>query len=256
MVESVRDTAKNEVDICLYIDNDDILSVPVAEELHLSYKVGPRIRKITQAWNEVLDIAKGEIYQQGNDDVLYVTPGWDVMVQEAYDEVPDKIMVAHGNDRWGHGSNFGPHGFAHKRFVDCIGYFIAPHYSSDFGDAHLMELANMLGRRRFLPFTIEHLHFSQGMAEIDENTRERLQRHTEDDPETLYYSPEMANERQRDANKLAALMQRGVDTSKWVPPHNNIRSAGMCPHCDSLSTVAIGVGKFHCNHCGSIWDRI
>jgi hypothetical protein len=255
MVESVRDTAKNEVDICLYIDDDDPLSIPVAEELGLAYKIGPRIRKITQAWNEILPIARGEILEQGNDDVRYCTSGWDVMVQEAFDEVPDKIMCLHGLDRFGHGSNFGPHAFTSKRWTDCLGYFIAPYFSSDFGDAWLCELANMIGRRRYLPFIIEHLHFSQGMAEIDENTADRLQRHREDDPDTLYYSPQMQAERQRDAQKLAKLMDKRQDTKGWCPPHNNIRSAGMCPKCDSLSTVAVGVGKFACNCCSHEFRR-
>lgn len=257
MVESVRDTASQEVDICLYIDEDDPLSAPVAEELELGYKVGPRIRKITQAWNELLPIARGEIYQQGNDDTVYVTTAWDEMVQTAFDDLPDKIMCLHGSDVYGHGSNFGPHAFVHKTWTDCLGYFIAPYFSSDFGDAWLCELANMIGRRRYLPFNIEHRHFSQGLAEVDENTAERLQRHREDDPDTLYYSPAMQAERQRDAEKLAKLMDKTLSTKGWCPPNTNIRSVGVCPNpaCGSLSTVALAVGHFFCNACGRDFYR-
>jgi glycosyltransferase involved in cell wall biosynthesis len=250
MVKSVRDTSKNEVEIIVRFDDDDEQSAEAARKDNVGIVMGPRLRAMTIYWNECFVACSGSIVCQANDDIVFTTPGWDVMLEDAFKEVPDKIMLAHGSDVFGHGSNFGPHAFVHRKWVTTLGYFIAPYFSSDFGDAWICELANMIGRRRFLNFNIEHHHFSQGMAELDENTRERLQRHAEDDPETLYYSPEMAAERQRDASKLAAVMQRGVNTTGWVPPHNNIRSAGMCQHCGSLSTVSVGVGKFYCNCCG------
>jgi hypothetical protein len=255
MVESVRKTADSEVEVVVYIDTDDELSVPVAQELGLRYKVGPRIRKITQAWNEILLLATGDIFQQTNDDIVFTTKGWDAIIEKAFSEVPDKIMLAHGSDVFGHGSNFGPHAFVHRKWVETLGYFIPPYFSSDFGDAWICEIANILGRRRFLPFNVEHHHFSQGMAEVDENTKERLQRHQEDNPEVLYYSSEMASERYRDAMKLAKLMDKTLSTKGWCPPHNNIRSAGMCPKCESLSTVTVGLGKFFCNCCGWSFER-
>src|SRR5579863_1932545 len=82
MVESVRKTADSEVEVVVYIDTDDELSVPVAQELGLRYKVGPRIRKITQAWNEILLLATGDIFQQTNDDIVFTTKGWDAIIEK------------------------------------------------------------------------------------------------------------------------------------------------------------------------------
>lgn len=255
MMQSVHNTANHDVEIVVRFDDDDEASAANAQKKGAVVLVGKRLRKMTIYWNECFDACSGDIVCQANDDIVFVSDGWDQMVEDAFAQVPDKIMLAHGSDLFGHGSNFGPHPFVHRRWVECLGYFIPPHYSSDFGDAHCNEIANMLGRRRFLNFNIEHRHFSHGMMELDENTADRLQRHREDDPDTLYYSPAMQAERQRDAEKLAKLMDKNLSTKGWCPPHSNIRSAGMCPHCESLSTVAVGVGKFACNKCGKEFVR-
>jgi len=255
MMDSVENTAKNKVEIVCYIDDDDSSYPEEVKRRIDKIVIGPRIRAITAAWNECFDACTGSVVCQANDDMVFTTKGWDIIIEKAFAEVPDKIMLCHGSDVFGHGSNFGPHSFVHRKWVECLGYFIPPYFSSDFGDGWINELANLIGRRRYLPFNIEHHHFSQGMAEIDENTADRLQRHREDDPDTLYYSPAMQAERQRDAQKLAKLMDKRQDTKGWCPPHSNIRSAGMCPKCESLSTVAVGVGKFHCNCCSYLFTR-
>jgi glycosyltransferase involved in cell wall biosynthesis len=259
MIDSALLNSRNVVEIVIRFDDDDWETAEEALNMgsdNTKILVRPRLRKMTIYWNECFEACSGDIVCQANDDIVFKTPGWDKIIEDAFAEVPDKIMLAHGSDVFGHGSNFGPHPFVSRRWVEALGYFIPPYFSSDFGDAWVNELANMLGRRRFLPFNIEHHHFSQGMAEVDENTRERLQRHTEDDPETLYYSPAMMAERRRDADKLAKLMDKNVNTMGWCPPNNNIRSVGMCPKCDSLSTITQGIGKFFCNCCGNAWERL
>lgn len=258
MCESAYATASDPsgVEIVVRYDDDDEESFDLCPTRCAKIK-GPRIRKMTQYWNQCFEVCEGDVVCQANDDMVFTTFGWDTMVEEAFEEVPDKIMLAHGSDVYGHGSNFGPHAFVSRLWVETLGYFIPPHYSSDFGDAHINELANMIGRRRYLPFNIEHRHFSQGLAELDENTAERLQRHREDDPDTLYYSAEMQAERHRDAKKLAALMDKKLSTQGWCPPNTNIRSVGACPHppCGSLSTISLGVGHFFCNACGRDFYR-
>jgi hypothetical protein len=255
MIQSVRSTADSDVEIVVRFDDDDKSSMEAARKDGAIVFSGPRVREMTVYWNECYYSSHGKILCQANDDMVFTTKGWDTMLEKAFAEVPDRIMLAHGSDVFGHGSNFGPHAFVHRKWIETLGYFIPPYFSSDFGDAWINEIANILGRRRFLPFNVEHHHFSQGMAEVDENTKERLQRHQEDNPEVLYYSSEMASERYRDAMKLAKLMDKNLSTKGWCPPHNNIRSAGMCPKCESLSTVAVGVGKFFCNACGKEFER-
>jgi glycosyltransferase involved in cell wall biosynthesis len=258
MVKSVRDTATNEVEIVVRFDDDDLASADESPKEVIAL-VGPRIRNITQCWNECFDMCRGDIVAQANDDIVFTTPGWDVMVEKAFAEVPDKILLVHGDDIFGHRGNFGPHPFVHRRWVEALGYFIPPYFCSDFGDAWPNELADRIGRRRFVPFTIEHRHFSHGFPEMeDETTKDRLSRHAEDDPDSIYYSQEKMAERARDAQKLAALMDSAVDTHGWTPPkeRSGILSMGKCPKCGSVSTVPGANGKVHCNQDGHEWDRV
>ena len=261
MVESARDTATSPdyIEVVARFDDDDLASASEAKKCGALVIVGPRHREITRMWNECFDACHGSVVQQANDDQVIVTKGWDAMVRRAFDDVPDKIVLVHGDDIFGHRGNFGPHAFVHRKWVECLGYFIPPYYTSDFGDAHINELADRIGRRKFVPFVIEHRHYSHGFPEMeDETTKERLKRHEEDDPDSIYYSPEKMAERARDAQKLAALMDAGVDTHGWTPPkeRSGILSMGKCPKCGSVSTVPGSDGKVHCNGCAWEFERV
>src|SRR5258708_30496544 len=160
MINSVRDTAANpdQVEIVVRFDDDDEDSANEAQKDNVVVLVGPRIRKMTVYWNQCFYACRGDIICQNNDDTVWTSKGWDVGLENAFADVPDKIMLAHFCDVFGHGSNFGPHAFVSRKWVEALGYFIPPYFSSDFGDAWICEIANMLGRRRFLNFNIEHRH--------------------------------------------------------------------------------------------------
>lgn len=247
MVESVRATSSN-VEIVLYVDEDDPRSAESAITLRVPFKIGPRLRKITQAWNELLPFAHGEIYQQGNDDCIYRTHGWDKLVEEAFAEVPDRILLVHGNNGAGIESEFAPHPLVNRRWIEALGYFIAPYFSSDFGDTWNWEIACWLGRRRYLPFTCEHIHYAHGKAAKDENTLDRLKRHTEDNVEQLY--ADLLPQRLEDAAKLRALMQPGVETGHW-----QLSGGGpvACTRCGSKAIVEVA-GREWCNGCANVRD--
>ncbi len=218
VVESARATAKGQFEMVFYIDNDDPESRDVVQGQIIGetgahgivrYLCGPRI-VLSNTWNKCAEIAIGDIFGQMNDDIAFRTPGWDVMVEDAFAGCADKILMVHGSD----GSNagyasgadgFGPHGFCHRRWYETLGYFTPPFYSSDFGDTHLNELASAIGRRRHLPFVIEHLHFIFGKAEVDQTTSDRLARHSADNVEQLYR--DLAPLRQLDIEKLKAAMR-------------------------------------------------
>jgi hypothetical protein len=260
MYASAYNTAKDHVEVVARFDEDDTESAKSAQDIGAKVIVGPRYRAITHMWNECFDACSGDIVMQANDDIVFTTPGWDEMVEKAFEEVPDKILLVHGNDVFGHGDKFGPHALVHRKWVTALGYFIAPYFCSDFGDAWLVELSERVGRRRYVPFDIEHRHFSYGFDEMnDETTKERLQRHREDDPDSIYYSPEKIAERQQDAEKLAKLMDSAVDTHGWTPPKGTpgVLSVGKCPNpkCGSIMTVPYD-GKYMCNSCGVSFERM
>lgn len=245
MVRSVCDTTSGlgAVEILFYVDDDDQLSVPAIEKLQLTesvsvgYKIGKRMT-LTQCWNELLPQAKGELFMQGNDDIIFRTGGWDQVVKYVFDTSADKIWFVHGSDEGMHFQNFGAHGVVHQRWIDVIGYFIPPYFVSDYGDKWLNDVADGLGRRKYVPIVIEHMHFMFSKAEKDSTTIERLQRHQRLNPDATWNKT--AAERQGDINKLREITQPGY-VAKPVKS---------CQNCGSLCIVEFSNIR-RCNQCGS-----
>jgi len=178
----------DRVEILFYVDEDDAVSIPAIEalerpsEFRVDYKVGPR-QMLTQCWNELIPVAKGDLYMQGNDDIIFRTAAWDAMVHQTFEKVQDRILMVHGSDEGMHFGNFAAHPIVSKQWVDALGYFIPPYFSSDFGDKWVNDLANGIKRRVYLPFVVEHMHYMFGKAVKDQTTLERLERHERDKPE-------------------------------------------------------------------------
>jgi hypothetical protein len=196
----------SNIEFVLYIDNDDDtydgLNWP-----NVTLVRGPRI-VLSNMWNRCAAAAHGEILMQGNDDVIFRSPGWDNLVARAFEDCPDRILLVHGSDgtRAGSGTGqFGAHPFVHRRWIETLGYFTPPYFSSDYGDTWVNEIANAVGRRLYLPFIIEHMHAWVGKAATDQNTEDRLRRHDADQVQRLYY--DMQCLRDIDVRKLRAAMR-------------------------------------------------
>jgi len=244
MAQSVADTVSGlgQVEILFYVDNDDQISVPAIEALEfgekvgINYKVGPRV-VLTQAWNELLPIAKGDLFMQGNDDVIFRSPSWNVAFQGMFDASPDKIWFAHGSDEGMHFQNFGAHGVVHKKWVDAIGYFIPPYFESDFGDKWLNDVANAIKRRIYLPVIIEHMHFMFNKAKKDSTTLERLARHRVQNSDEVWNRTDV--NRKNDINTLR----------KIINPSYRPDPVLSCGFCGSTAVVDFS-GIRRCNQCG------
>lgn len=209
MVDSIRATAHNYVEVVVYVDRDDPGSVETARRLGIKWICGPRIM-LTKCWNTCLRLAEGDIYMQGNDDIVFHTKGWDLIVEQEFAKFPDHIVMVYGNDMGMHRETFGPHPFVHKRWVEILGYFIPPYFESDFGDAWVNELSNAVSRRRYVPIMVEHLHFLMNKAEKDETTLERLERHRIQNPDHVWDCH--AFEREQACEKLRQAIR------EYVPP--------------------------------------
>lgn len=223
-VRSARETASSPEDLefIAYVDNDDWQNyLEISDTLQLErtgrlqltvsgirFRIGPRI-VLSNMWNKCAEIATGDLFMQGNDDILFRTRGWDDMVRNEFDKVPDKVLMVHGSDgSTGYASSaggFGPHPFVHRRWFETLGYVTHPCYSSDYGDTVINDLSSALGRRRHVPIVIEHLHYVFGKAQVDVTTQDRLARHSRDRVEQLYSDLEFL--RQRDVEKLKAVMK-------------------------------------------------
>ena len=204
MIDSVRLTASAMPEILSYVTPDDMASYDRDKfpEVHFAY--GQRL-VMSDLWNVLIPWATGDILMLCADDVIFRTPGWDVIVEQAFAESADKILLCYGDDGGPNGKTFATLPFVHRRWVDTIGYFTGPGYSADFSDTHPWDVAVMLGRTKLLPIVTEHQHVMWGKAADDETYRENRERLTRDNTPKLYAS--RLAERQRDAEKLRAVME-------------------------------------------------
>lgn len=204
LLRSIQETATYRPEVVFYVDEDDKESIVLKDEFPaVKFVIGPRIC-LSQCWNKCAEVATGEIFMHAGDDFLFKTEKWDEMVMQAFRSYPDRLILVHGDD--GHwGEKFGTHSFVHRRWVETVGYFLPPYFSSDYNDTWLNEVAERIGRRIYLPFVNEHLHPLFGKGEWDETHQDRLKRHQEDKVDELYQ--QLAPKRAEDAAKLMAAIQ-------------------------------------------------
>lgn len=199
---SAKETADGEIEMTVRLDDDDPSKYPEIEGV--KYLYGPR-DVLSKYWNECYEHAVGPIFMHCGDDIIFRTQGWDTIVHDKFNEHNDRIVFVHGDDGL-HNAAFGTHGFIHKNWVDAVGYFVPPYFSSDFNDTWLNDVANDIGRRAHVPILTEHMHFVNGKGPLDQTHQDRLDRHHTDNVDALYHSNEMRVKRQNDAEKLRRVM--------------------------------------------------
>lgn len=210
MVRSAFKTATHSrfIEIVSYHDEDDpeltlypnFCLYPFRDHTTI---VGEQIL-LSQAWNECYAQARGEIFMHCGDDIIFRTPGWDVEVRKTFANYPDKIVLVHGDDVSPNTDALATHGFMHRRWVETLGYFVPPLFSSDWNDVWLTEVADMIGRRVKIPIVTEHMHYAFDKAEYDTTYRQREERGARDDVGQIYIDTQA--ERVADADKLRAVM--------------------------------------------------
>jgi hypothetical protein len=201
MLRSLRDTSTEIPEVVFYVDEDDTTFPEALWHEYENHKVlrGPRI-VLSQMWNKCAEAATGEIFLLCGDDVLFKSPAWDHKVRTAFAAFPDRLVLVHGDDGI-HGNRFGTHCFLHRAWMDAVGYFCPPYFSSDYNDTWFNDVFNALNRRVYLPIITEHLHPIAGKGKWDKTHKERLERGKQDNVDRLY--KELAAERFADIQKVS-----------------------------------------------------
>lgn len=209
MYDSAMNLAEDpdNVEVICYIDDDDH-SYDGLEKPRLKKIGGPR-KTISKCWNDCWKAATGEIFGHMGDDIRFRTQGWDTVVRNLFAEYPDRIVFAYGDDGLTeqNGYEFGTHGFIHKNWTDVVGRFVPPYYESDYNDTHLNDVAKALGRHRHIPVMTEHMHYSIGKSEKDQNTEDRLARHEIQKPQELYNARQQRLERADEIERLRQFIE-------------------------------------------------
>jgi hypothetical protein len=208
LLDSAYATAVGDVEFVVYLDDDDPTLTEVHQLIDDRYGkviVGDRI-VLSEMWNRCAEQATYDVMMHCGDDIVFRTNGWDARVRKEFDDVSDKILFVHGSDGF-QGANIGTHGFLHRNWVNAVGYFVPPYFSSDYNDLWLTEVADELGRRRYLPDVYtEHMHPVANKGTWDQTHQERLARHKRDDPARIYR--QRAAERQNDVTLLRTFIEQ------------------------------------------------
>lgn len=221
IVTAIDNAEKPELlEFIFYVDNDDSSYKSLIKRIRNIYgdiytdniKIihGERI-VLSEMWNVCQKNASADIYMHCGDDLRFRTSNWDKIVIDEFNKFEDKILFAYGRDgafdrtEFGKGSKFGTHGFIHKNWVNTVGYFVPPYFSSDFNDTWLNEVAHLLNRHFEIDIYTEHLHPAVGKYKWDKTHKERLERHKKDNVHELYES--MLDKRIEDLNKLKTFIK-------------------------------------------------
>ena len=191
------------IEIIFALDNDDSESIEKYFELSSERTKAVLCERLdgnlSKMWNRCHAIADGEIFMHCGDDLRFKTDGWDELVLEEFNKYEDKIVLVYGDDGI-RKDDLATHGFVHKNWVDTIGYFLPPYFSSDKNDVWLTDVARRAGRLNKIDIYTEHLHPSVGKHCWDETHNERIERGKRDKIHQLYKSKQ--DEKNRDSEKL------------------------------------------------------
>lgn len=196
MCESAIEKADNpdDIEVIAIIDKDDDSYDIYSHPNMRIYMVKRTV--LSQYWNIAYAHANGPIYMHCSDDIRFRTKHWDTIVKKHFDKVNDKILFLYGRDGL-QDEDLGTHGFIHQKWVETVGYFVPPYFSSDYNDTWLNEVAQGIGRRVYEPrIYTEHLHPAAGKGEYDKTHQERIARHKQDNVDELYVNKQY----QRDAD--------------------------------------------------------
>lgn len=127
MVESALKTAGKEIEIILYLNNDDPELDNYKKLIEKKYyQIGPD-RSPGYSWNKLAECANGEILFLMGDDATFETENWVSIVETAFNNIPDKIACVYPYVPGIKKIN-NPHFCVHKNWVNTLGYFVPPHF--------------------------------------------------------------------------------------------------------------------------------
>ena len=208
MANSLFSTAahRRSIEVIVWLDEDDpkLKDYWAYSDYPIIYAKGPRML-LSECWNRGAAAANGEILMHCGDDVTFNTPGWDQRVRDEFAKIPDRIGLVFGDDLSTNFPSLATHGFLHRRWIEAVGYFLPPLFSSDWNDVWISDVAKRVKRMVSMPdVIIEHHHYTFGKAERDQTHAEREERGAADNVVQLYKDTE--KERKQDAAKLQAVM--------------------------------------------------
>jgi hypothetical protein len=161
--DSIEQTAaqKAKVAVWLYIDHDD---QPTLDAIHggqfgkysfaIHWLVGDRTASLGELHNltwQACTSGSG-IFMLHADDTSFVTAGWDDIIRNAFNQYPDRILVAHPHEPELHEPTFQM--ILSAEWMAVTGYFSTAYFPFWFDDVWLDQIGQIIGRRAQLPIKL------------------------------------------------------------------------------------------------------
>ncbi len=161
--DSIEQTAaqKAKVAVWLYIDHDDQPTLDAIRggqfdkyAFGIHWLVGGRTASLGELHNRTWQASTSGsgIFMLHADDTSFVTPGWDDIIRNAFNQYPDRILVAHPHDPELHEPTFQM--ILSAEWMAATGYFSTAYFPFWFDDVWLDQIGQMLGRRAQLPIKL------------------------------------------------------------------------------------------------------
>ncbi len=189
-------TAKGEVEVLVYLDEDD----PTRKDYEVPHTVGAP-RRCAQANRELLKGARGDLFYFGSDDQRWETDGWDLRFKELMPE--DGLSILYPRDME-HGQK-GMNPVWSRKFADLFGHY--PDYFEHFGpDTWLIDIGRRAGTLiHAKDVFIRHLR-------IKDETYKRLRKSISGDTAQKQLL-ETQDERQKIAEQIKSMRMRAAAPS-------------------------------------------
>ena len=169
LVETAESTAKHEVEILFYLNDDDPKLTQYKDLLKEKYyTVGPN-QSTCLSWNQMAEKAKFDIVMLMGDDVQVQTQNWDELILEQFNKYNDKIlMVVPSDGRWKGTLRFkeenpmlwgdsvlpAAHFAVHNNWIQTLGYLAPPFFWHWHVDTYTQKLARKINRCLYLPTVV------------------------------------------------------------------------------------------------------
>jgi hypothetical protein len=178
LIRSVNETMSNQNEISMFIgiDKDDPDKRYYYDMIHgwqLSKKENMTIiliedvrRTTAKIWNDLVRIRSWEnspdYFIMGNDDVVYKTTDWDVILAEKIKNQDHPFYLYWFNDNI-NGEKHCAFPIVSKYWIGATGYFVPELFRYFYSDTWTYDIAKKAGVCVYIPDVVaEHLHFSLG----------------------------------------------------------------------------------------------
>ena len=211
LADSVFRTAehKKRVELLFYVDNDDPQLKQYQEfgaknEPRVHLTVGEPI-SVSKSYNIIAERCTGDILIITNDDVIYHTDSWDVLLEKEVDKYPDGVFLMWFNDGTEQRSRHPAFPMVSRRWYETLGYLTPGVFEFWYNDTWLMDIGRKLGRMHYIDHVFaEHRHVKMGKAQRDETHRRNFSDGRIHRDRKVFFDTEQ--KRVEDAAKLRALM--------------------------------------------------